>query len=117
MMGLVVVLLVAAINKLGSRKEAMEQARKTVQDPGPGDIVDVGSVVRRGTIGSASWRKGGAMAEDAEDESAEPESDPWDLFGDKARKRERAETDLRETVKDVNGLGIYVAPADEDGDE
>jgi hypothetical protein len=114
MMVLVVALTWAAIDRL-SKKKAEAQAAEKAAPALPPD--EAKPLITRGEIVEASWRKAGRAAPQPEvDPNAEKE-DQWDLFGDKARERDRRDKELREAVDGVDGLGVYVSTGTDDTEE
>lgn len=92
------------------------------QSSGPGaaaeEPIEVEPIVPHGRIVSASWH--------SEDAQRRGEVDPtqsvldqvdWDKFGEDGERKKRLEESLRDTVKDVDGLGVYVAPPSDDKDD
>ena len=114
MMALVVVLTWAAIDRL-SKKKAEAQAAAKEAPALPADEAE--PLITRGEIVEASWRKEGRAAPEPEVDPNAEKADRWDLFGDKARDRERRDKELREAVDGVDGLGVYVAPGSDDTEE
>ena len=86
-----------------------------VTEPVPDDVLEIQPMVPRGKLMDASWRKG-----DGAEPDPQPEEDEFaaffkgeenlDPFGEEARGRQRADEALKETVRDIQGLGVYVAP-------
>jgi len=114
MMGLVVVLSWAAIDRL-SKKKAEEEAASKEAPALPAD--EAKPLIMRGSIVEASWRGNDRAAPEPEvDPNAEKE-DQWDLFGDKKAERDRRAKDLQEAIDGVDGLGVYVAPESDDTEE
>ena len=114
MMVLVVVLSWAAIDRL-SKKKAEEQAAEKAGPALPED--EAKPLIMRGEIVEASWREEGRAAEAPEADPDAEKEDQWDLFGDKARERERRAKDLQKAVDGVDGLGVYVSPGSDDTEE
>ena len=114
MMILVVVLSWIAIDRL-SRKKAEDQAAEKAGPALPAD--DAQPLITRGSIVEASWREPGRAAPEPEVDPHAAGEDQWDLFGEKAREKERRTRDLQEAVDGVDGLGVYVSPGTDDTEE
>jgi len=79
---------------------------------GSDQTLEVKTVLLRGSIAKASWRKRAAVDEDLMDRH-DPSFGP-DPFWEDARdvqRRERYAKTLEDTVAPIDGLGVYVAPA------
>jgi hypothetical protein len=114
MMALVVVLTWAAIDRLSKKKDE-EQAAREAAPALPED--EAKPLITRGSIVEASWREPGRAAEEPEEDPNAEKEDQWDLFGDKARERQRRDKELEEAVDGVDGLGVYVSPGTDDTEE
>ena len=114
MMVLVVALTWAAIDRL-SKKKAEAQAAEKAAPALPAD--EAKPLITRGEIVEASWRQAGRAADEPEADPTLEKVDHWDLFGDKARERERRSKELQEAVDGVNGLGVYVSSGSDDTEE
>jgi len=82
------------------------------------EVIDVTPLVPHGRIVSASWNGAGTARAGSED-SARSVLDQvdWSTFGEDAERKTRFKESLEETVKDVDGLGVYVAPEIKDEDD
>ena len=109
---LVVAASVGAIVMVEGRKSQDEEdaARKEREEP-----IQVDPLLLTGNITNASWR---GREETGSDEGTEEAFD-WsahdrDDFGGDTAKSERFDATLEETVKPLDGLGIFVGKAEED---
>jgi hypothetical protein len=106
---LVIAGVAGAIHFLGGSEE--KPAPKEFVDD---DVVEVAPLVPASRMSGASWRSAEQVREDraAEDEAADEAGESvldqveWD---DEDRAYDKS---VEETVKDIDGLGVYVAPAD-----
>lgn len=84
------------------------------------EVLEVQPLVPQGAISTASWHKGGAAkpatGQDPDAGAGETTSliEASGLGKDDEREA-RAQKSLEEVVRRVNGLGVYVAPAEEKG--
>jgi hypothetical protein len=107
---LVVVATVGAVSWIGGGETATEPP--AASEPEQDDVLEIQPLIPKGKLVDASWHTGeSATLDPEEDEFAaffqgEENLDP---FGDEARHRERADAALKETVRDIQGLGVYVA--------
>lgn len=111
LLALLVIAAVAGAIHLGGGKDEEIAPKEYVDD----DVVEVAPLVPASRMSGASWRSAEQVREDraAEDAAVEGES----VFD----KMEWAEDDqsraydksVEETVRDIEGLGVYVAPAEE----
>jgi hypothetical protein len=81
------------------------------------DVVEVAPLVPAGRLSGASWRSAEQIREDraAEDEAdgGAGESILDQVEWDSDTKDRAYDKSVEETVKDIDGLGVYVAPADD----
>jgi hypothetical protein len=111
---LVVVATAGAVILIGGG-DSDDEPSNTATEPVPDDVLEIQPMVPRGKLMDASWRK-----DDGAKPAPQPEEDEYaaffkgeenlDPFGDEARGRKRADEALKETVRDIQGLGVYVAP-------
>ena len=79
------------------------------------EVLEVQPLVPKGKIASASWREKNAAAGDTEDLGTGESmlDDNMDPFAD-PEKSSKAEESLKKTIDRIHGLGVYVAPAEDD---
>ncbi|MHC4576954.1 MAG: hypothetical protein ACYTFD_20500 [Planctomycetota bacterium] len=113
---LVVAVTFGAIQLLSGEDPEEAAAAQEAADDG---VVEVAPVVPTEAIVSASWRteEERRRAEDAVVEDEDASLLEGVVFGKAGEKRERYEKSVEEMVDDVEGLGVYVAPADHEEDE
>ena len=81
------------------------------------EVLEVQPLIPRGRIVAASWREGGTQAPRADAAVVDSsvldgaKLDPFGESGEMARKKKES---LRRTIDRIHGLGVYVAPADDD---
>jgi hypothetical protein len=114
--GLVVVATCGAILLFGggAAAEAPSDEPVVVEE----EVLEVHPLVPEGAIKSASWHKAGAEPEHGHDPDAAGATTSLieaSGLGKDDEKDERARKSLEEVVRKVNGLGVYVAPAEEEG--
>lgn len=111
---LVVVATAGAVILIGggdSEGDPSTAATEPVQD----EVLEIQPMVPRGKLMDASWRTEKGATPDPQPEEDEFSAffkgeENLDPFGDEARGRKRADEALKETVRDIQGLGVYVAP-------
>jgi hypothetical protein len=109
---LVIAGVAGAIHFLGGPEEKSPQ-KEFVDD----DVVEVSPLVPASRMSGASWRSAEQVREDraAEDSEAGDSGESildkveWDDDG-QSRAYDKS---VEDTVKDIDGLGVYVAPADD----
>lgn len=115
LLGVLVVLATVAVISTFSAEGPTDESQ-AAPEPADEAVVEVTPLLPTRAITSASWRDEAdadsrQAAAGAEDE--EPESgsllDGVD-FGDEGDKRRAYEKSVEKTVKDIEGLGVYVAP-------
>ena len=80
------------------------------------DVVEVAPLVPASRMSGASWRSAEQVREDraAEDDAAgETGESILDLVGGDDGEGRAYDQSVERTVKDIDGLGVYVAPADD----
>lgn len=118
--GLVVVATIVLMVLLGGDDAADTPKNNAATSSGGDDVLEVQPLIPKGRIVSASWREGESAAPKAEDTEvvggSQLDGTPIDPFGEHKAKKTKAQENLRKTIDRIHGLGVYVAPA-EDEDE
>ena len=108
---LVIAAVAGAIHFTGGADE--EPAPKEFVDD---DVVEVAPLVPASRMSGASWRSAEQVREDraAEDEAAEEGESVLDTveWGEDEESR-TYDKSVEETVREIDGLGVYVAPAEQ----
>ncbi len=110
LLGLLVIAGVAgAIHFLGG-SETKPVPKEFVDD----DVVEVAPLVPASRMSGASWRSAEQVRQDraAEEEEAAGESVFDQVEWDENSEGRAYDKSVEETVRDIDGLGVYVAPAD-----
>ena len=96
----------------GGSSEA-DAAAPASKAPATETTFEIKPVLMRGTIASASWRDGPADATRVEDEqdSSARRNPLWE-DARATERREKYERSIEDTVAPLEGLGVYVAPAE-----
>ncbi len=113
LLALLVVVAIGAVFVMGRDNE--DQSSQEQVEEAPEEILEVTPLLTPGAIKSASWRSEDREDADAERPNlaaAEPEESLLDRLGGPDDKDERFKKSLEETVKGLDGLGVYVAPAE-----
>ena len=108
---LVIVATVGAIQLLSGDDAAPDPDEGFVDE----GVVEISPVLPSNAIVSASWRteeeRERSLDAAAEAEEAKSESQLDQVgFGDEAEKRDTYDKSVEETVRGIEGLGVYVAP-------
>ena len=81
------------------------------------EVLEVQPLIPTGRIVTASWREGGTQAPRADAEVVDDsllDGAKLDPFGEDSELARKKQESLRKTIDRIHGLGVYVAPADDD---
>jgi len=81
------------------------------------EVLEVQPLIPTGRIVAASWREGGTQAPRADAEVMDDsllDGAKMDPFGEDSELARKKKESLRKTIDRIHGLGVYVAPADDD---
>jgi hypothetical protein len=111
---LVVVAVVGAICFAGSSGEGPKMPDEFVDE----DVVEVSPMVPAGNLSNASWRTAEQIREDRAADEADEEANGGESVFENVEwaeddHRRAYDKSVEETVREIDGLGVYVAPVEE----